>query len=154
LSPFAFVETVRTFWDGTLVLAGGISTGSAIRAAVDLGADLVSMGTRFICSRESLAVADYKRMVIDCGVEDIVRTNAFTGAWANMLRPSIVRAGLDPEALRPKDTLDVTDDPGGEHTAWRDIWSAGHGVGTIRREQTVAEIVAELARDYAATRAA
>ncbi len=148
ISPFAFVETVRTFWDGMLVLAGGISTGRAIRAAVDLGADLVSMGTRFICSRESMAVPEYKRMVIASDVEDIVRTDAFTGAWANMLRPSIRRAGLDPERLRPKGTLDVTDDPAGEHTPWRDIWSAGHGVGTIHSEQSVAEIVEELARDF------
>lgn len=148
ISPFAFVETVRTFWGGLLILAGGISTGRAIRAAVDLGADMVSMGTRFICSRESMAVPEYKRMVIASGVEDIVRTDAFTGAWANMLRPSIRRAGLDPERLRPKGTLDVTDDPAGEHTPWRDIWSAGHGVGTIDREQSVAEIVEELARDF------
>lgn len=148
ISPFAFVETVRTFWSGTLILAGGISTGRAIRAAMELGADLVSMGTRFICSHESMAVPQYKQMVIASGVEDIIKTNAFTGAWANMLRPSIVRAGLDPDRLQPKDTLDVTDDPAGEHTAWRDIWSAGHGVGTIRCEQSVAEIVEELAQDF------
>jgi nitronate monooxygenase len=148
ISAFAFVETVRTFWRGTLILSGGISTGRAVRAATELGADLVSMGTRFICSRESLAVAEYKRMVIASGVEDIIRTDAFTGAWANMLRPSIVRAGLDPDRLQPKGRLDVTDDPAGEHTAWRDIWSAGHGVGTIQCEQSVAEIVEDLARDF------
>ncbi len=153
VSPFAFVETVRTFWTGPLILAGAISTGRAIRAAIELGADLVSMGTRFICSHESLAVAEYKRMVIASGVEDIVRTNAFTGAWANMLRPSIIRVGLDPDHLKPKGTLDVGADPAGETTAWRDIWSAGHGVGAIRREESVAEIVEELARDFAVRRA-
>lgn len=148
ISPFAFVETVRTFWNGMLILAGGISTGRGIRAALELGADMVSMGTRFICSRESMAPPEYKRMVIASGVEDIVRTDAFTGAFANMLRPSIRRVGLDPDRLQPKRPIDVTDDPAGEHTAWRDIWSAGHGVGTIRGEQPVATIVDELAREF------
>lgn len=152
VSPFAFVETVRTFWSGLLVLAGGISTGRGIRAAIDLGADLVSIGTRFICSHESQANPEYKRMVIDCGVEDIVRTDAFTGAFANMLRPSIVRAGLDPDRLRPKGSVDVTDDPAGEHTPWRDIWSAGHGVGTLQREEPVAAIVDALAHEHDAAR--
>lgn len=150
INPFAFVETVRTFWSGTLILAGGISSGRAIRAAIDLGADMVSMGTRFICSRESMASAEYKQMVMASGVEDIVKTNAFTGAWANMLRASIVRAGLDPDRLQAKGAIDVTDDPAGEHTPWRDIWSAGHGVGTIRREEDVGAIVTALAREFAA----
>lgn len=151
ISPFAFVETVRTFWSGLLVLAGGISTGRGIRAAVELGADLVSVGTRFLCSHESMAIAEYKQMAIACGVEDIVRTNAFTGAWANMLRPSIVRVGLDPDHLQPKGGIDVTNDPASEYTPWRDIWSAGHGVGTLQEEESVDAIVDALAREYEAT---
>ncbi len=151
ISPFAFVETVRTFWSGLLVLAGGISTGRGIRAAVELGADLVSVGTRFLCSHESMAIAEYKQMAIACGVEDIVRTNAFTGAWANMLRPSIARAGLDPDHLQPKGGIDVTNDPASEYTPWRDIWSAGHGVGTLQEEESVDAIVDALAREYEAT---
>lgn len=147
LSPFAFVETVRSFWDGLLVLAGSISSGNSLRAALALGADMASIGTRFIATYESMAQSEYKRMVIDANFEDITRTNAFTGAWANMLRPSIVRAGLNPDNLKNAGRIDVTDDPHASNRAWRDIWSAGHGVGLIRREQSMAEAVDELARE-------
>lgn len=150
LSPFAFVETVRAFWDGFLVLAGSISTGRALKAALTLGADMTSIGTRFIATPESMAHQEYKRMVVDAGFDDILCTNAFTGAWANMLRPSIIRAGLDPDNLKPAGRMNVTADPHAGNRAWRDIWSAGHGVGLIRREQPVAEIVAELEREFAA----
>lgn len=152
LSPFAFVETVRAFWDGPLVLAGSISTGRAVQAALNLGADMVSIGTRFIAASESMAHPDYKRMVIDAEFDDILCTRAFTGAWANMLRPSIVRAGLDPEHLQPAGPMDVTGDPHAGHRAWRDIWAAGHGVGLVRREQPLSDVVAELAREFAQTR--
>ena len=147
LSPFAFVETVRSFWDGLLVLAGSISTGRAVQAALTLGADMVSIGTRFIATTESLADPQYKRMVIESDFDDILCTNAFTGAWANMLRPSIVRAGLDPDHLQPAGPMNVTDDPHAGNRAWRDIWSAGHGVGLIRQQQSVAEVVIDLARE-------
>lgn len=152
LSPFAFVETVRAFWDGPLVLAGSISTGRAVRAALDLGADMVSIGTRFIATTQSMAHPDYKRMVIESGFEDILCTRAFTGAWANMLRPSIVRAGLDPEHLLPAGPMNVTDDPHAGHRAWRDIWAAGHGVGLIQHEQPLSDVVDELAREFDRTR--
>jgi len=150
MSPFAFVETVREFWDGLLVLAGSISTGRAVRAALTLGADMASIGTRFIATDESMAQPEYKQMVVDAGFEDIVCTNAFTGAWANMLRPSIVRAGLDPDKLGPARAMDVTEDPHGGDRAWKDIWSAGHGVGLVRRQQTIAAAVAQLAAEFAA----
>lgn len=152
ISPFAFVETVRTFWDGLLVLAGSISTGRSVRAALELGADLVSIGTRFIASTESLAPPDYKRMVIDASFDDILCTNAFTGAWANMLRPSIVRAGLDPDHLQSAGPMNVTDDPHAGHRAWRDIWAAGHGVGLVTQRQSVAQVVEQLALEYATAR--
>ena len=149
LSPFAFVETVRSFWDGLLVLAGSISTGRAVQAALALGADMVSIGTRFIATTESMADPQYKRMVIESDFDDILCTSSFTGAWANMLRPSIVRAGLDPDHLQPGGPVNVTDDPLAGHRAWRDIWSAGHGVGLIRQQQSVAEVVIDLARECA-----
>ena len=152
LSPFAFVETVRSFWDGLLVLAGSISTGRALQAALALGVDMASIGTRFIATHESMADPEYKRMVIAADFDDIVRTNAFTGAWANMLRPSIIRAGLDPNNLKPAGPMDVTDDPQAANRAWRDIWSAGHAVGLVRREQSVGEVVADLAREFSLPR--
>ena len=149
MSPFAFVETVRQFWDGILVLAGGISTGCGVLAARALGADMACIGTRFIAARESIARPEHKQMVVDCSFEDIVCTNVFTGAWANMLRPSITKAGFDPDNLGPAGRIDVSDDPHSSARAWKDIFSAGHGVGTVRAEQTIGEIVDELAQECA-----
>jgi nitronate monooxygenase len=147
LSGFSFVPAVRKFWDGLIVLGGGICDGAGIRAAEVLGADYAYMGTRFIPTRESLADDAYAQMLIDSGVEDILATNAFTGATANMLRPSIVAAGLDPDNLIPKKTLEFN----GHNTkvkAWTGILSAGHGIVTIDRVHSVAELIAELDAEY------
>jgi nitronate monooxygenase len=146
-TAFAFVDAVRQFWDGIVVLGGGISTGRSIRAAQALGADLAYLGTRFIATDESLAAAEYKTMITESSAEDLVLTAAFTGVPANMLKPSIVRAGLDPETLAAKTTIDF-DQPQSGGKAWKDIWSAGQGVGAIRSVQPVAELVTELRREY------
>lgn len=146
-TAFAFVDAVRQFWDGIVVLGGGISTGRSIRAAQALGADLAYLGTRFIATDESLAAAEYKAMITAASAEDLVLTAAFTGVPANMLRPSIVRAGLDPDTLVAKNSIDF-DQPQSNSKAWKDIWSAGQGVGAIRSVQPVAALVAELRREY------
>lgn len=147
LTGFAFVDEVRKFWDGFVVLAGGISTGRSVLAAQALGADLVYMGTKFISATESMANDVYKEMLVSSTAEDIICTNAFTGVHANMLKPSIVRAGLDPAALKPKDSINF-DEPQGSTKAWKDIYSAGHGVGTITKIQPAAQIVEELYQEY------
>ncbi|MBS0473883.1 MAG: nitronate monooxygenase, partial [Proteobacteria bacterium] len=143
LSPFAFVPEVRSFWDGYIVAGGGIATGSAIRGALALGADLAYLGTRFIAARESMASDGYRAMLVEAGSADVICTDAFTGISNNMLRPSIVRAGIDPDAIPAecRSTLNFADPHNGAK-AWRDIWSDGHGVGAIERVQSVAEIVA------------
>lgn len=150
LTAFTFLEAVREFWDGIIVLAGGIANGRGIRAAQVLGADLAYMGTRFIATRESLASEEYRQMLVEATSEDIISTNSFTGAYANMLKPSILRAGLDPDMLQPKEHIDF-DSPHSHAKPWKDIWSAGQCVGTIKQIQTVAELVADLRREYAQT---
>ncbi|WP_232726104.1 NAD(P)H-dependent flavin oxidoreductase [Bacillus sp. FJAT-42315] len=147
MAGFAFVEAVRQFWDGVIVLAGGISSGKGILAAQALGADLVYMGTSFIPAAESLAQQEYKEMVVEAEFDDILLTNAFTGVHANMLIPSVVKAGLVPEELTPKDSIDFSN-PQSDTKAWRDIWSAGHGVGVIQSVQPAAEIIQHLQREY------
>ena len=148
ITGFAFLEQVREFFDGFIVLAGGISSGRAVRAAQTLGADLVYMGTKFIAAQESRAQSDYKDMVCEANLEDLVCTDAFTGVRANMLEPSIRRAGLDPDELESKKDIDF-DDPHADQKAWRDIWSAGQGVGMTHEVQPVADIVAQLQAEYA-----
>jgi|SRR5579859_231260 len=148
ISGFAFLDAVRAFWDGPVVLAGGIANGRAIRAAEVLGADLVYMGTRFIATCESLVSDEYRQMLIEATVEDILPTASFTGVTANMLKPSIRRAGLDPDHLKPRDAIDF-DDPLSQMKPWKDIWSAGQAVGAIQKIQPVVELVADLRLEYA-----
>ncbi|MGZ3610135.1 MAG: NAD(P)H-dependent flavin oxidoreductase [Ktedonobacteraceae bacterium] len=148
LTAFTFIEAVREFWDGIIVLSGSIASGRAIHAAQVLGADMVYIGTRFIATRESLASEEYRKMLVEATVEDIICTKSFTGAYANMLKPSILRAGLDPDALPTKESIDF-DNPHSHAQPWKDIWSAGQCVGVIKQIQSVAELVSDLRREYA-----
>ena len=146
INPFAFLREVRSFFDGPVVLAGGITDGRAIRAAQLLGADGVYMGTRFLAAQESLASEDYKRTLAASSADDIVLTTAVTGMPGNFLRSSLERYGLYPE----HDNDQIFRIPGQESEGkrWRDIWSAGHGVGTVRTVEPAAEIVRTLIKEF------
>jgi nitronate monooxygenase len=147
MAGFAFVPLVREFFDGVLILAGAIGDGHAVRAAEILGAELSYMGTRFIATEESIAFDPFKQMVVDAVFSDLMLTNSFSGADAYYLRQSIVAAGLDPDNLAAKDGMDLT----GSETkikAWKDIWSAGQGVGTIHEIEALATIVDRLEQEY------
>jgi nitronate monooxygenase len=146
LSPFAFVSAVRQFFDGPLIVAGGLMTGRDVRAVELMGADFAYMGTRFIATPESLASDAYRQMLVDATAEDIVLSDKFTGVPANYLRPSIIAAGIDLAALDRRASVSI--DQRDESKAWRDIWSAGQGVGAITRIEPVAEIVARLRSEY------
>jgi len=144
---FAFVTAVREFFDGAIVLAGSISQGGAIRAAEVLGADFAYMGTSFIATTESMADPAYKQMLVSSTVEDIVCTDAFTGAWANMLKPSIEAAGIDLMTFEKTKKIDAND-PQDESRAWKNIWSAGHGVSVVHRTEPTRQIVDRLCDEY------
>lgn len=146
MAGFAFVDAVREFWDGYLVLAGGISTGNGIRAAQAIGADLAYMGTRFIATHESLAVTDYQEMVLEATVNDLVLTDAVTGVKAWFMRQSLEKAGFDIKNLVAK-KIDFTEGVG-ENKAWRDVWSAGQGVDMIKKTSSVADLVQQLRAEY------
>lgn len=148
-SPFAFVEEVRQFWAGPLVLSGAIGGAPAIKAALNLGADLVYMGTRFIAARESEVSDDYRDMLVRARMQDIVTTSAVSGVPANWIRESLERAGLVGDLLEAKKKVDFSN-LHGDSKAWKTIWGAGHSVGQTRKIQTVAEIVDELAAGLAA----
>jgi len=147
MAGFAFVPAVREFFDGVLILAGAIGDGHAVRAAEVLGAELCYIGTRFIAAEESMAFEPYKQMVVDSDFTDLVLSNSFTGGYAYYLRPSIVAAGLDPDNLVGKGKMDLT----GAQTkvkAWKDIWSAGQGLGTVHEVEPMAAIVDRMEREY------
>ena len=149
-SPFSLVREIREFWDGALVLGGAISDGATVRGAELLGADFAYLGTRFIATRESMAPEAYKQMLVDCSVADIVYTDAVSGTDANFLWPSLERAGYDRAQLTRSLGKGKLKDLADEAKAWRDIWSAGHGVATIHDIPSTAELAARLAREYRA----
>lgn len=151
LSPFAFVQEVRQIFDGTIILAGAISTGAHIRAAKTMGADLAYMGTRFIASKEANADETYKQMIVDSAAADIVYTPYFSGVPASYLRASIEAYGLNPDEVlgrREGASLGIEEKEKDGPKAWRDIWSAGQGVGAISDVPPVAELVARLKKEY------
>jgi nitronate monooxygenase len=155
LSPFAFVEELRGWFTGTLVLAGGITTGRQIAAARLLGADMVSIGTRFLATTESGVPDAYKTMVLASRAQDIVYTAHLTGVHASFLRPSLEDWGLDPENLATAaiDAATRTVRHGArEGKVWRDVWSAGQGAGAITDIPSASALCARLARDYARAR--
>ena len=149
-NPFAFVRAVRDIYDGPVVLAGGISDGVALKAAMTLGCDLAYMGTRFIATQESMAVQGYKDMLVSSSLDDVMLTSAFTGLPASKLRPSIVAAGLDPDALPARGMINVSEDinPDKRPKRWKDTWSAGHSVSGVKDLPPVAELVERVAREF------
>ena len=149
-NPFAFVRAVRDIYDGPVVLAGGISDGVALKAAMTLGCDLAYMGTRFIATQESMAVQGYKDMLVSSSLDDVMLTSAFTGLPASKLRPSIVAAGLDPDALPVRGMINVAEDinPDKRPKRWKDTWSAGHSVSGVKDLPPVAELVERVAREF------
>lgn len=151
----AFVRAVRAFYDGPIVLAGGVSDGAALLAARVAGCDLGYMGTKFIATDESMAEDGYKQMLVDSRLDDVLLSRAFTGLQTNTLVPSIVAAGLDPKALPTDMTAERANalyGSGGESSIrrWRDIWSAGHSVSGVGRRGSVAELVEQTAAEYRA----
>jgi len=148
LSPFSFTSYVREFFDGMIVLAGSISTGKHIRAAQLLSADLCYMGTRFISAKESNAVDEYKSMIIKSNYNDLRMTNLFTGAQAYYMKDSIIKNNLDPDNLSSNsDGFNVSASQD-KIKAWKDIWSAGQGVGLIKKIESVESIVQELENEF------
>ena len=151
LNPFALVNEVRQFFDGTILLAGSISTGSDVLSAQAMGADLAYMGTRFIATQECRAQIEYKKMLVSSAASDIVYSSLFTGVNGNYLKGSIVSAGLDPDNLSEgqktkMDFANIEKDKAAK--AWKDIWGAGQGVGSIHEIQTTENLVKSLKNEY------
>jgi nitronate monooxygenase len=139
LNPLAFLRAVRERYSGPIVLAGGVSDGVALAAAIMAGADLAYMGTRFIATWESAASQAYKSALVDAGPDDIQLTAELTGLKANVLARSVPAA-------------DAVREPGHfEHSALlstEDVWSAGHSVCGVSEIVDVATLVATTRSEY------
>jgi len=149
LSPFALVKEIRKIYNGFIILSGSMSTGRDVLAAQCIGADLAYMGTRFIASKEANAKNEYKEMITQSSADDIVYSSLFTGIHGSYLKGSIVNAGLDPSNLKEgkKEIMDFSSD-NTKTKAWRDIWGAGQGVGTIEDVPSVASLIDDIESDY------
>ena len=154
LSPFALVGEVRRFFDGPIILSGAIATGDAILAALASGADLAYIGTRFLATPEASVPDRYKDEILKSAAADIVYTDLFSGVHGNYLKHSVVNAGFDPLNLPKSDPakMNFGSNSGAEKKVWRDIWSAGQGVGQIKSVLPVAEVVAQMKAEYVAAR--
>lgn len=148
-SPFALVQEIREWFTGPLALSGAIATGGAVAAALAMGADLGYIGSAFIATREANAQDGYKQMIVDSGAADIIYTNYFSGVHGNYLKPSVARAGFDPDNLPHADPSKMNfANSDNKVKAWRDIWSAGQGVGAVKEIVSVAELVTRLRNEY------
>jgi nitronate monooxygenase len=153
-SPFALVQEIREWWDGLLILSGCIANGRSVLAAEVLGADLAYIGSPFLASTEANTQDGFRQMIVDGYAADIVTTNCFTGVDANFLKPSLLEHGLDPANLKRSYGKGINIDGGGDNAkAWKEIWSAGQGIGAVKRSEPAGEWIDWLARDYADARA-
>jgi len=150
LSPLALIQEIRSWFEGPLALSGSIACGRSILAAQAMGADLAYIGSAFIATQEANAVQGYKDMIVESSADDILYSNLFTGVHGNYLRPSVVKAGLDPENLPVSDPSKMNFGSGGnqEAKAWRDIWGCGQGIGAIDSVLTAGELIAKFSQEY------
>jgi len=148
LNPFALVNELRRIHNGPLVLSGAITNGSAILAAEAMGCDLAYLGTRFIATKESLAVERYKQMIVDSNSGDIVYTPLFSGVHGSYLAGSIRNSGLDPKNLPAIESPGLYRNREDRPKTWKEIWGAGQGVGNIDDVPGVAELVDRLEKEY------
>jgi nitronate monooxygenase len=154
-SPFALVQEIREWFDGPLALSGSIANGAAVLAAEAMGADFGYIGSAFIATEEARAVQGYKDMIVESNAVDIVYSNLFTGVHGNYLRPSIVKAGMDPDNLPTSDPSKMNFGSGGntDAKAWKDIWGCGQGIGAVKEVLPAAKLVARLVAEYNAAKA-
>ncbi|WP_431124963.1 NAD(P)H-dependent flavin oxidoreductase [Flagellimonas flava] len=148
INPMSLVAEVKKMFDKTIILSGCISTGKDIATAMQMGADLAYMGTRFINTEESKAPEEYRKMIIEAGSSDVVYTAAISGVHANFLAASLKAAGISEEDLKKDHKIDFGKELDTEAKAWKTIWSAGHGVTTIDNVLPVSELVSTLKSEF------
>ncbi len=148
INPMSLVAEIKKFYNKTILLSGCISTGRDIASALQMGADLAYMGTRFINTQESMAPEEYRKMIISSGASDVVYTAAISGVHANFLGASLKAAGITEEDLKKDRKIDFGKELNTEAKAWKTIWSAGQGVTTIDNVESVSELISNLKAEF------
>ena len=148
INPMTLVAEIKKFFHKTIILSGCISTGRDIASALQMGADLAYMGTRFINTDESKASIEYKKMIIDAGANDVVYTASISGVHANFLGASLKAAGITEEDLKKDTKIDFGKELDTEAKAWKTIWSAGQGSALIENTLPVADLISDLKTEF------
>ena len=143
-----FLDEVRSFFDGPIMVGGGISNGRSIRAAETLGIDFAYIGTRFLAAQETLISNAYRQMVWDSKMEDLIQSRAITGALGNWMRASVEASGLSLDDTKKIAKIDFSGDMHAGSKAWKTVWSAGQGVGNVKKPETIKEIIDILKKEY------
>ena len=143
-----FLDEVRSFFDGPIMVGGGISNGRSIRAAETLGVDFAYIGTRFLAAQETLISDAYRQMVWDSKMEDLIQSRAITGALGNWMKASVEASGLSLDDTKKIAKIDFSGDMHAGSKAWKTVWSAGQGVGSVRKPETIKEIIDILKKEY------
>ena len=143
-----FLDEVRSFFDGPIMVGGGISNGRSIRAAETLGVDFAYIGTRFLAAQETLISDAYRQMVWDSKMEDLIQSRAITGALGNWMKASVEASGLSLDDTKKIAKIDFSGDMHAGSKAWKTVWSAGQGVGNVKKPETIKEIIDILKKEY------
>ena len=143
-----FLDEVRSFFDGPIMVGGGISNGRSIRAAETLGIDFAYIGTRFLAAQETLISDAYRQMVWDSKMEDLIQSRAITGALGNWMKASVEASGLSLDDTKKIAKIDFSGDMHAGSKAWKTVWSAGQGVGNVKKPETIKEIIKVLKKEY------
>ena len=143
-----FLDEVKSFFDGPLIVGGGISNGRSIRAVENLGVDFAYIGTRFLAAKETLISDAYRQMVWESKMEDLIQSRAITGALGNWMKASVEASGLSLDDTKKIAKIDFSGDMHAGSKAWKTVWSAGQGVGNIKNPETIREIIDILKREY------
>ena len=143
-----FLDEVRSFFDGPIMVGGGISNGRSIRATETLGIDFAYIGTRFLAAQETLISNAYSQMVWDSKMEDLIQSRAITGALGNWMKASVEASGLSLDDTKKIAKIDFSGDMHAGSKAWKTVWSAGQGVGNVKKPETIKEIIDILKKEY------
>lgn len=168
-SPLVLLPYLKKYVKLPIVAAGGIATGEQIAACFLLGASAVQIGTRFIASKEAKVDEAYKQAILKAEPEDIVLTKKISGTPAAVIKTKYIeQQGLD---LNPVEEFLLKNNltkkytklartlwgarllqKAAKTTTWKEVWSAGQGVGLIEDIKPAADIVQTLMREYRAAR--
>lgn len=165
ISPLVLIPWLKTRLNIPIIAAGGISHGSMIAACMALGASGVSVGTRFIASKEADVDQAYKDAIIKSTPEDIVMTTRVSGTPAAVINtPYVQKMGTDlPWTMKILKDHKLTKkymvplihlmgmkslEEAAVKPTWKTVWTAGQSVGLVEEILSVREIYAKLISEY------